>query len=67
MLQKYYRFFDNKDQIEQENQKKRQISTGQAERPPYWDIFKKCYMQCVNVFTVFLVTLAIFPAIQAGL
>lgn len=34
---------------------------------PYWNIFKSIWNQCLNVFLVFVVTLATFPAIQSNI
>ncbi|MFH4981913.1 hypothetical protein AB6A40_008622 [Gnathostoma spinigerum] len=31
----------------------------------YWEVFKQVWVQCLNVFLVFFVTLSIFPAIMA--
>lgn len=36
-------------------------------RPPYFLVFKEIWPQCLNVFTIFFVTLAIFPAVQANI
>lgn len=33
----------------------------------YWDVFKQIWPQCLNVFMVFFVTLAIFPAVHANI
>ena len=54
---------------------KLQIKEAQAEEgrqaagklPPYWTIFKQCWVQCLSVFCVFFVTLTCFPAIQANI
>ena len=40
---------------------------GRRTFPPYWTVFKQIWMQCFNVFMVFFVTLAIFPAVHAGI
>ncbi|CAG2114591.1 unnamed protein product [Medioppia subpectinata] len=34
--------------------------------PLYWMVFKHIWVQCFNVFMVFFVSLAIFPALHAG-
>ncbi|KAI1303023.1 Equilibrative nucleoside transporter 3 [Halotydeus destructor] len=36
-------------------------------RPEFFLVFKQTWHQCLNVFMVFFVTLAIFPAIQANI
>lgn len=45
---------------------KSKIVGGSSSRPPYWTIFKQAFPQLFNVFFVFFVTLAIFPAIHSG-
>jgi equilibrative nucleoside transporter 1/2/3 len=43
-----------------------QEETRSHERPPYWEIFKKCWVHDLCVFFVFFVTLTCFPALQAS-
>ncbi|XP_072377540.1 equilibrative nucleoside transporter 1-like [Diabrotica undecimpunctata] len=63
-LNKYYRFYDEHEkQVEQQGKS----SSGETERPPYWKITKQAFPQLANVFLVFFVTLAVFPALQAGI
>lgn len=31
-----------------------------------WKVFKKCHVQCLNVFFTFYISLALFPAVLAG-
>lgn len=33
--------------------------------PPYWAVFRKAWPQCLNVFLVFFVTLAMFPEVTS--
>lgn len=33
---------------------------------PYWSIFKDTFMQLFNIFMIFFVTLAVFPAVHSG-
>ena len=33
----------------------------------YWDIFRKCFPQLLNIFLVFTVTLTLFPAVLSGM
>lgn len=35
-------------------------------RPPYFKVLREIWPQCLNVFFIFFVTLAIFPAVQAN-
>uniref|UniRef100_A0A6P7F4T6 Equilibrative nucleoside transporter 1-like isoform X1 n=1 Tax=Diabrotica virgifera virgifera TaxID=50390 RepID=A0A6P7F4T6_DIAVI len=63
-LNKYYRFFDEHEkQVEQQGKS----SNNERETPPYWQITKQAFPQLANVFLVFFVTLAVFPALQAGI
>lgn len=48
-------------------QKAVESSQTRTRRPPYWEVFKKAWPQCFNVFYVFFVTLTIFPAIHANI
>ena len=38
-----------------------------AELIKKWNVFKKCWPQCLNVFLTFYVTLALFPAVLADI
>ncbi|ODM99939.1 Equilibrative nucleoside transporter 1 [Orchesella cincta] len=63
-LTKFYRYHEMMSAREQEN--KRQAGRrGVSQRTPYFAILKKCFPQCFNVFMVFFVTLAIFPAVHS--
>ena len=33
----------------------------------YWNIFKKCFPQLLNIFLIFTVTLSLFPAVLSGI
>lgn len=33
---------------------------------PYWTIFRQAMPQLFNIFFIFFVTLALFPAVQSG-
>lgn len=35
-------------------------------KTPYWTIFKDTKMQLFNIFMIFFVTLAVFPAVHSG-
>lgn len=60
-LMKFYRYYNKNDERPNEKQFKKQ------ERPPYIQIIRKTYPQLLNVFITFFVTLAIFPAVHAGI
>ncbi|XP_074026240.1 equilibrative nucleoside transporter 1 isoform X1 [Leptinotarsa decemlineata] len=64
-LNRYYRHYELKEK--KEIQKQRQVGRGAKERVPYLYILKKCFPQLLNVFLVFFVTLAIFPAVHSGI
>lgn len=64
-FQKFYRYHELMSAKEQES--RRQVGPiGAAQKTPYIAILKKCLPQCINVFLVFFVTLAIFPAVHSG-
>nr|CAH7750237.1 unnamed protein product [Callosobruchus chinensis] len=60
-LNRFYRHFELKSKKQQQVPS----ATGIKERPPYWYIFKKSLPQLGNVFLMFFVTLACFPAMNA--
>jgi equilibrative nucleoside transporter 1/2/3 len=50
-----------------EQESKRRVGQiGSPSHTPYLAVLKKCWPQCLNVFLVFFVTLAIFPAVHSG-
>ncbi|KAJ6637954.1 Equilibrative nucleoside transporter 3 [Pseudolycoriella hygida] len=63
-LNKFYRYHEMLHSKELEKSK---IVSGRNTRPPYWKIFKQSFPQLFNVFFVFFVTLAIFPAIHSDI
>lgn len=46
------------------NMAARSAST-RSKAPPYWLVFKQVWVQCLNVFLIFFVTLAAFPAVAS--
>ncbi|XP_018563313.1 equilibrative nucleoside transporter 1-like [Anoplophora glabripennis] len=62
---RFYRHFELKEKKDVEQ--RRQLMRGSSERPPYLYILKKSLPQLYNVFFVFFVTLAVFPAIHADI
>lgn len=61
-LQRFYRFHESQHERAKRAGKR---ETGRP-RVPYWHVFKKAFPQLFNVFMVFFVTLAVFPAVLAG-
>ena len=69
-LQKYFRHFETLNQraassTDSSPSKSVTEGTKRARRPNYLLIFKEIWPQCLNVFTIFFVTLSIFPAVHA--
>ena len=60
-MQRFYRYHE---QIYQKsvNENKKSVIYVLS----YWNIFKKCFPQLVNIFLVFFVTLSLFPAVLSG-
>lgn len=63
-FQRFYRHFELKEK--KDNEKQKQKFRGIKEKPPYMYILSKSFPQLLNVFTVFFVTLSIFPALHSG-
>ncbi|XP_065200942.1 equilibrative nucleoside transporter 1-like [Planococcus citri] len=61
-LLKFYKFHDLQFIKAQSNAKEYSV----VKKTPYWKIFKMCSLQCFNVFFIFFVTLAIFPAVHSN-
>ena len=51
---------------EKETSKSQVANGGAIVRPPYWTIFKQASPQLFNIFFVFFITLAVFPAVHSG-
>ncbi|CAB3365744.1 Hypothetical predicted protein [Cloeon dipterum] len=64
-LNRFYRYHEMVNEKEQQALRRAQI--GQTSSAPLWPIFKKCMPQLFNIFFVFFVTLAIFPAVHADI
>ncbi|KAK7081856.1 Nucleoside transmembrane transporter activity protein [Halocaridina rubra] len=60
-LNRFYRYHE----AQHERAKKSAKRDQSKPRTPYWHIFKKAFPQLFNVFMVFFVTLAVFPAVLA--
>ena len=60
-LQRFYRYHEQLYQKSVNENKKSVIYVLS-----YWNIFKKCFPQLVNIFLVFFVTLSLFPAVLSG-
>lgn len=63
-FQKFYRYHEMLH--EKEMTKSKVNNGGSNSRPPYFTIFKQTSPQLFNIFFVFFVTLAIFPAVHSG-
>lgn len=64
-LNKFYRYHEMRNQREIEKSKAAGIDT--TARPPYWQIFKQASPQLFNIFFVFFITLAVFPAVHSDI
>nr|CAG4643995.1 EOG090X076T [Lepidurus arcticus] len=67
-LNRYYRY--NEARIARQEEDKHALALSQHKATPstpYWFVFKKCFPQCFNVFMVFFVSLAVFPAVHANI
>lgn len=64
-LNKFYRYHEMLHSKELE--KSKIVSGRAASRPPYLTIFRQAFPQLFNVFFVFFVTLAIFPAVHSDI
>ncbi|XP_034255832.1 equilibrative nucleoside transporter 2 isoform X2 [Thrips palmi] len=64
-LNRFYRYHELMSQ--KELQQKKRENTGATPRTPFFAVFKKCWPQCINVFMVFFVTLALFPTVQSDI
>ncbi|XP_053685402.1 equilibrative nucleoside transporter 1 isoform X1 [Sabethes cyaneus] len=62
-LNKFYRYHEMLKEKEHETHKRAGINVDG--RPPYWTIFKQAFPQLFNVFFVFFITLAVFPAVHS--
>lgn len=60
-MQRFYRYHEQIYQKSVSENKKSVIYVLS-----YWNIFKKCLPQLVNIFLVFFVTLSLFPAVLSG-
>lgn len=52
---------------EKEAEKAIKMGASANSRPPYWQIFKQAFPQLFNIFFVFFITLALYPAVQSGM
>ncbi|XP_055678225.1 equilibrative nucleoside transporter 1 isoform X2 [Lutzomyia longipalpis] len=64
-LNKFYRYHEMLKEKEEEKSKISGVDVNA--RPPYFKIFRQCFPQLFNVFFVFFVTLAVFPAIHSDI
>lgn len=64
IFQRFYRY----NELMNEKESKAVSNNVQEEdsKTPYWTIFKDTSMQLFNIFMIFFVTLAVFPAVHSG-
>lgn len=62
-LNRFYRYHEMLSEKEQEKSRRSGINVNA--RPPYFRIFRESSVQLFNVFCIFFVTLAIFPAVHS--
>ncbi|XP_014241524.1 equilibrative nucleoside transporter 1 isoform X1 [Cimex lectularius] len=62
-LNRFYKYHELMSQ--KEIQKRLKDNSNKTESIPYWKIFKQAYPQCLNVFLVFFLTLALFPTVDS--
>lgn len=65
IFQRFYRYHELMH--EKEAEKAIKMGASANSRPPYWQIFKQAFPQLFNIFFVFFITLALFPAVQSGM
>ncbi|CAJ0604554.1 unnamed protein product [Cylicocyclus nassatus] len=53
--------------IEKGNEKRAAEHAGRPSLKQFWETWKGCWVQLLAVFLVFFVTLAVFPAVMAGI
>jgi len=65
----FYQYYQKRIERERtiEASRSQDMVVKTSNRPPFLQIFKKCWVQDLSVFFVFFVTLTCFPAIQAGI
>lgn len=62
-LNRFYRY----NELMREKETKQVSTVGDHGKTPYWAIFKQASPQLFNVFFVFFVTLAVFPAVHSDI
>ncbi|XP_023313374.1 NADPH-dependent diflavin oxidoreductase 1-like isoform X3 [Trichogramma pretiosum] len=60
-INRFYRYHEYLHEKEASQRKTNQLTTG---RPPLWEVFKQCALQCFNVWFIFFVTLSVFPSVM---
>ena len=60
-MQPFYKYWQRKSKAKDTN-----VEVASTGPPPYWQIFKKIWVQAFGVWFVFLVTLTCFPALQVN-
>jgi solute carrier family 29 (equilibrative nucleoside transporter), member 1/2/3 len=65
-LNRFFRYHEMMSEKQQEKARRSQ-QAGASSRIPYGKIFGQCFMQLFNVFMIFFVTLAIFPAVYSDI
>lgn len=65
-LNRFFRYHEMMSEKQQEKARRSQgMGASASTRIPYWTIFRQCSLQLFNVFMIFFVSLAVFPAVHS--
>ncbi|XP_066582107.1 NADPH-dependent diflavin oxidoreductase 1-like [Prorops nasuta] len=66
-INRFYRYHELLHEKEMNKKQLENKSRSKSYTPPYWRIFKQCYVQCFNTFFIFFITLSLFPSVQSDI